>query len=86
MPRRPGQYAFTSIFRKLTPDLSEPDGEGWASGTCPYCHAPGSFRANLSTGAWVCMPIPEPAVDRGKVGGRSGRGAIASHLESQRAG
>jgi hypothetical protein len=78
MSKRPGQLPFTGLFRKLVPDLSGPDRQGWASGTCPYCHHPGSFRANLHTGAWVCIPTPKPEISRDQVGNGRGLGVIPS--------
>lgn len=75
---RKRQPFFASIFRKLVPDLSEPDGDGWALGLCPYCHSPGSFHANLRTGAWVCMPVPKPASPQGQTDSGIRRGPIPS--------
>lgn len=57
MPKRP--YPFESLFRRLVPDLTTPDSDGWSSGTCPYCGDRNSFRANLLTGKWVCLPAPQ---------------------------
>ena len=47
-----------AVFRKVAPDLGEPDSDGWAPATCPYCKRPGAFRANLKTGEWLCLPDP----------------------------
>jgi len=45
-----------SVFIEVVPDLGEPDPFGWATGQCPYCKVPGAFRANIRTGAWLCLP------------------------------
>ena len=54
------RFPYLTLFRKYVPDLSAPDGDGWASGSCPYCGDPNTFRVNLRSGRWVCLPVPEP--------------------------
>lgn len=51
-------YPYKSLFKKYVVDLGEPDTAGWAIGTCPYCGDPGTFRANLKSGHWACLPTP----------------------------
>ncbi len=50
--------SFARVFREFVPDLTPPDREGWAGGTCPYCRAAGAFRCNVFTARWVCLPTP----------------------------
>jgi hypothetical protein len=54
-------YPFLVLFKGYIPDLSCPDKDGWATGTCPYCGDPDTFRVNLRTGHWVCLPSPSQA-------------------------
>jgi hypothetical protein len=54
MPTRDLPYAV--LFQEIVPNLNEPDEDGWATGDCPYCGDIGSFRANLKTGRWLCLP------------------------------
>jgi len=49
-------YPYWTLFKSQIPDLGTPDSEGWASGSCPYCGDPGTFRVNLKSGRWVCLP------------------------------
>lgn len=53
------RYPFYSLFQQHIQNLSEPDLSGWASGDCPYCGDPDTFRVNLRTGKWVCLPNSE---------------------------
>ena len=50
------EYPFAVLFSRQVPDLTPPDSDGWSTGTCPYCHLRGAFRANLNTGKWACLP------------------------------
>ena len=52
------RYPYTALFKKLVPDLGHPDPEGWATGSCPYCGDPETFRVNLKSGRWTCLPPP----------------------------
>ena len=52
------RFPYWSLFSKEIPDLSMPDADGWATGSCPYCREPGTFRVNLKSGRWVCLPAP----------------------------
>lgn len=52
------RYPYESLFRKYVFDLGEPDEDGWATGSCPFCREPGTFRVNLKSGRWVCLPTP----------------------------
>jgi hypothetical protein len=47
---------YWSLFQKQVPDLCTPDADGWASGSCPFCGEAGTFRVNLRSGRWVCLP------------------------------
>jgi hypothetical protein len=51
-------YPYWNLFKSQIADLSDPDAEGWASGSCPYCGDPDTFRVNLKSGRWVCLPKP----------------------------
>ena len=52
-------FPYQALFKKYVPDLSAPDQNGWASGTCPYCGEPETFRVNLKSGRWICLPTPD---------------------------
>jgi len=54
------RYPYKTLFKKYVFDLCEPDEDGWAAGTCPFCGDPGTFRVNLKSGRWVCLPAPAP--------------------------
>ena len=54
------RYPYKSLFKKYVSDLGEPDADGWATGTCPYCGDQGTFRVNLKSGRWTCLPLPPP--------------------------
>ncbi len=58
-------YPFASLFQRYVPDLSRPDAEGWASGSCPFCGDPDTFRVNLRSGHWVCLPTSGSIQDGG---------------------
>ena len=58
MEMDPHCYPYASLLKKLVPDLSHPDPEGWATGSCPYCGDPQAFRVNLKSGRWTCVPPP----------------------------
>lgn len=58
MEMDPHRYPYASLFKKLVPDLTLPDSEGWATGSCPYCGDPETFRVNLKSGRWTCIPTP----------------------------
>jgi hypothetical protein len=63
MPRRtePSPHLpFRDLFRREVPRLGAPDFLGWAVADCPYCGTAGSFRVNLRTGRWVCLPPALP--------------------------
>ncbi len=66
------RYPYASLFKKLIPDLSHPDPEGWATGSCPYCGDPETFRVNLKSGRWTCVP-PPPATTLPKPTRTAGR-------------
>jgi len=51
-------FPFLSLFKKAVPDLGPPDEDGWAAGTCPFCGDANTFRANLKSGRWTCLPLP----------------------------
>jgi len=51
-------FPHKSLFQKYVCDLGEPDENGWATGTCPFCGDSGTFRVNLKFGGWVCLPAP----------------------------
>jgi len=51
-------YPFLTLFRRYVPDLTPPDEDGWASGSCPFCGETETFRVNLKSGRWVCLPSP----------------------------
>ncbi len=55
-------YPYASLFKRYVSDLGQPDQNGWATGSCPYCGEPGTFRANLKSGRWTCLPTPPPRV------------------------
>lgn len=55
-------YPYKSLFKKYIADLGEPDKDGWATGTCPFCGDPGTFRVNLKSGRWACFPDPPQKV------------------------
>ncbi len=59
MEMDPHYYPYASLFKKLVPDLGHPDPEWWATGSCPYCGDPETFRVNLKSGRWTCVP-PAP--------------------------
>jgi len=52
------RYPYKSLFAKYVYDLGEPDEDGWATGSCPYCGDSSTFRVNLISGRWVCLPTP----------------------------
>lgn len=58
------KFPYWTLFKSQVPDLSEPDSEGWATGLCPYCGEPDTFRVNLKSGRWVCLPKP-PQMNQG---------------------
>lgn len=51
-------YPYLSLFKQYVSDLGPPDEEGWASGSCPFCGEADTFRVNLQSGRWVCLPTP----------------------------
>jgi hypothetical protein len=51
-------YPYLSLFKSYVPDLGSPDSNGWASGSCPFCGEADTFRVNLKSGRWVCLPTP----------------------------
>ena len=51
-------YPYLSLFKKYVSDLSPPNEDGWASGSCPFCGEHDTFRVNLNSGRWVCLPTP----------------------------
>lgn len=51
-------YPYWLLFKKYIPDLGEPDKDGWAVGSCPFCGESNCFRVNLRSGRWVCLPEP----------------------------
>lgn len=51
-------YPYLSLFKSYVPDLGPPDSNGWASGSCPFCGEADTFRVNLKSGRWVCLPTP----------------------------
>ena len=51
-------YPYQTLFKKYVIDLGEPDEDGWANGTCPFCGDLDAFRVNLKSGRWVCLPAP----------------------------
>jgi hypothetical protein len=65
MEMDPHRYPYASLFQTLVPDLCHPDPEGWATGSCPYCGDPKTFRVNLKSGRWTCVP-PPPATSSHK--------------------
>ena len=52
------RYQYESLFRKYVLDLGKPDEDGWATGSCPFCGDLNTFRVNLKSGRWVCLPTP----------------------------
>lgn len=52
-------YPYLTLFKNYIPDLCQPDENGWAAGSCPFCGEADTFRVNLKTGRWVCLPTPE---------------------------
>lgn len=52
-------YPYLSLFKRYIPDLGPPDGDGWASGSCPFCGEADTFHVNLKSGRWTCLPTPE---------------------------
>jgi hypothetical protein len=54
----PAAESFLPLFRRYVPDVTNPDPQGWARGTCPYCNHPGAFWGNVHTGRWLCLPEP----------------------------
>ena len=60
MEMDPHRYPYASLFKTLVPDLGHPDPDGWATGSCPYCGDPKTFRVNLKSGRWTCVPPPPP--------------------------
>jgi hypothetical protein len=61
-------HPYLSLFRKYVPDLGPPDSDGWASGSCPFCGEVDTFRVNLKSGRWVCLPTPIPPYSIHKAG------------------
>ena len=55
----PHTYPYLTLFKSYIPDLGTPDENGWASGSCPFCGETDTFRVNLKSGRWVCLPTPE---------------------------
>ena len=55
----PHTYPYLTLFKSYIPDLGPPDENGWASGSCPFCGETDTFRVNLKSGRWVCLPTPE---------------------------
>jgi hypothetical protein len=49
-------FPYWSLFKSEISDLSKPDPDGWATGRCPYCGERDTFRVNLKSGRWVCLP------------------------------
>ena len=56
-------FPYLSLFQEFVPDLSWPDENGWATGSCPYCYEPETFRVNLKSGRWICLPNPDATKD-----------------------
>ena len=56
---------YWTLFATTIPNLGPPDLDGWATGDCPYCGDPGTFRVNLATGRWTCLPPVTPSADNG---------------------
>lgn len=52
-------YPYWTLFKSYIADLGPPNAHGWATGSCPFCREPGTFRVNLKSGRWVCLPSPE---------------------------
>jgi hypothetical protein len=52
------RYPYASLFKSYIADMGQPDPDGWASGSCPFCGEADTFRVNLKTGKWVCLPTP----------------------------
>lgn len=53
-------YPYLTLFKTYITDLGPPDADGWASGSCPFCGEADTFRVNLKSGRWVCLPTPSP--------------------------
>lgn len=51
-------FPYLTLFKNYISDLGPPDKDGWASGSCPFCHETDTFRVNLKSGRWVCLPTP----------------------------
>jgi hypothetical protein len=71
-------YPYWTLFKSQVPDLTEPDSEGWASGSCPYCGDQDTFRVNLKSGRWVCLPKP---LERSVSFLRGGEGMRATRIK-----
>jgi len=67
-------YPYLTLFQHYVPDLGPPDKHGWASGSCPFCGDLNTFRVNLHTGRWVCLPTPGQKGRPRKGGGHASRG------------
>lgn len=83
MPKRSGQRPFEAVFRNLVPDLTRPDPEGWSVGTCPYCQEAQSFRANVVTGKWLCLPNPRGQVPERATASPTAPEELIGRAESQ---
>ncbi len=65
------RFPYWSLFKSYVRDLGQPDAEGWASGSCPFCGEANTFRVNLKSGRWVCLPAPGSTAKSLKGGGHA---------------
>jgi len=69
-------FPYQTLFKKYVSDLSAPDQNGWASGSCPFCGEAGTFRVNLQSGRWVCLPTPNHLLDGNYAGTKVKKGDL----------